>query len=127
MVTSEADMTYRCPSKQWFFVASTASSLVAHIIQSSMRRHILYNRTRSLMLLITFCCHCSLITKQHSTKTAMTKAKMWYGKTPCVPYQLQKWYDICRVCRRGAGDTALSSRALSSHFSSVVAKHIKCL
>ena len=37
------------------------------------------------MLLIMFCCHCSLITKQHSTKNAMTKAKMWYGKMPSGP------------------------------------------
>jgi len=37
----------------------------------------------------------------------MTKAKMWFGKVPCVPYQLQKWYGICHVCHIGAGATAL--------------------
>jgi len=37
---------------------------------------------------------------------AKTKAKMWYGKMPRVPYQLQKWYGICRVCCIGAGATA---------------------
>ena len=41
----------------------------------------------------------------------MTKAKMWYGKMPRVPYQLQEWYGICRVCRIGAGATVKSTAA----------------
>jgi len=79
-----------------------------------MRRYILYKRTRSEMLSITFCCHCCLITKQHSTRNAKTKAEMWYGKMPCVPYQLQEWYDICRVCRIGAGAIDVSNSTPSA-------------
>jgi len=61
------------------------------------------------MLLITFCCHCSLINKEHSTKNAKTKVKMWYGKMTRVPYQLQDWYGICRVCRIAAGANGVSN------------------
>ena len=65
-------------------------------------------RRRFEMLLMTFCCHCSLITKQHSTKTALTEAKMWHGKMPCVSFQLQESYSMCRLCPIGAGVTGLS-------------------
>ena len=43
-----------------------------------MRRYILYKRTRSEMLFIMFCCHCSLITEQHSTKMLRPKPECAY-------------------------------------------------
>jgi len=55
----------------------------------------------------TFCCHCSLITKQHSTKMLWPKLKMWYGKMPLCAVPATKLVHICRVCRIGTSATAV--------------------
>ena len=99
-----------------FFVASTACSLVgpAHYTVLNATSHFIGLQKNSVWNVSPI--HYILlplqpiITKQHRTKNAMTKAKMWYGK-----YQLQKWYGICRVCRIGARTAAYQQTRSQQH------------
>jgi len=82
-------------SSGFTFVSSRVSHLYIrrlwHIVQVTLygsvlgpyKCDVLHKPTRSQMLLIRFCCHCSLNTEMHSAKSAMVKAISGHSSPKC--------------------------------------------